>query len=57
MRIVKTPKDTVKALDELKDAFVKARAIMDGNDMETWTVLLRYETKISQLKQKILETA
>jgi hypothetical protein len=57
MRILKTPRDTVKALDELKDAFVKARATMDGNDMDTWTALLRYETKISQLKQKILEAA
>lgn len=56
MRKPKTTQDTQNALQDLVDAFVRARAMMDGNDLDTWKVLLRYETKINELKQKIKES-
>jgi hypothetical protein len=47
--------ETKTALQELLDAFVKARVLMDHNenDMNSFRILLRYETKIQLLKQEL----
>jgi hypothetical protein len=47
--------ETKTALQELLDAFVKARVFIEHNenDIKTFKILLRYETKIELLKQEL----
>ena len=43
------------ALQELIDAFVRARVYVQGDDFKLWKTLLRYEAKIEDLKREAAE--
>jgi hypothetical protein len=57
MKLTKTLQNTIDALLELEQAAVKARVLMDGNDLATWKKVLALETKIRQIRETALEAA
>ena len=57
MKLTKTLQNTIDALLELEQAAVKARVLMDGNDLATWKKVLALETKIRQIRETAVEAA
>jgi hypothetical protein len=57
MKPTKTLQNTIDALLELEAAAVKARVLMDGNDLVTWKKVLALETKIRQIRDTAVEVA